>query len=81
MAKVVFTSIQQQYTNGTRETEVAARSYRALVLELRERFPELSGEMIAKHALAIDGVIIQTPLLEQFGEKSELVFVTRIAGG
>jgi hypothetical protein len=31
--------------------------------------------------LAIDGAIIQTPLLEQFGQNSELVFVTRIAGG
>lgn len=81
MAKVMFTSDLQRYTGGTREVEVAANSYQQLVIELQQRFPALTGTVIGKYGLAIDGAIVQTPLLERFGDASELVFVTRIAGG
>jgi hypothetical protein len=81
LAKVIFTSELQRFTDGAREVEVAASSYRQLVLELQQRFPGLTDVIIGKYGMAIDGAIIQTPLLERFGKDSELVFVTRIAGG
>ncbi|MFT5335617.1 MAG: hypothetical protein ACI9GB_003536, partial [Halioglobus sp.] len=31
--------------------------------------------------IAIDGVMIHSPLLETFGPNSELVFIPKIAGG
>jgi hypothetical protein len=81
VAKVIFTSDLQRFTGGVREAEVAAGSYQQLVAELQQRFPGLTDVVIGKYGLAIDGAIIQTPLLERFGHDSELVFVTRIAGG
>lgn len=81
MAKVVFSSDLQRYTEGAGEVEVAAANYRELVAELDRRFPALDREIIGKHAVAIDGVVIQTPLLETFNKDSELVFVARIGGG
>ena len=41
----------------------------------------LIGGTLEKMAVAIDGMIIHEPLLQRFGEDSELVFVPRIAGG
>ena len=81
MAKVIFSSELQRHTDGTREFEVAAGNYRHLVNELRQHFPALTEAMFEKHAIAIDGRLIQTPLLETFNSDSELVFVARIAGG
>jgi molybdopterin converting factor small subunit len=81
LAKVIFPSNLQQYTLGTKEVEVAAGNYQDLVLELHQRFPTLTKEIIEKQALAINGVMIQTPLLESFDQDSELLFVARIAGG
>lgn len=82
MARVVFFSSDiQRYTDGAKEADVSARNYRDLVAELCRRFPGLSEELVRKYALAIDGAIIQTPLLETIKEDSELVFIPRIAGG
>ena len=64
MARVVFPTCLQRYTDGAREVEVSAGSYRELVRELCRRFPELTEEAIGKQALAIDGMTIQTPLLD-----------------
>ena len=52
---------------------MSAGSYRELVRELCRRFPELTEEAIGTQALAIDGMIIQTPLLETFDAHSELM--------
>jgi molybdopterin converting factor small subunit len=81
LAKVIFPSNLRQYTNGTKEVTVAAGNYQDLVVELHQRFPALTRAVIEKHALAINGVMIQTPLLESFDQDSELLFVARIAGG
>ena len=81
MAKVIFPSNLQQYTHGIKEVAVAAGKYQDLVAELHQRFPALTRDIIEKHALAINGVLIQTPLLESFDPDSELLFVARIAGG
>ena len=81
MAKVVFSPEMQRYTEGAREAEVSARKYQDLVTELSQRFPALPEELIRKQGIAIDGAIIQMPLLETFSEDSELVFLAKIYGG
>lgn len=81
MANVIFTSDLQRHTGGERKVCVTANNYQQLLTELRDRFPGLTADLIGKYGLAIDGAIIQTPLLETFGDDSELAFVTRIAGG
>jgi hypothetical protein len=81
MARVIFSSALQRFTNGTKEIEVFARRYQDLVPELHQHFPALTADIIGKHSLAIDGLIIHTPLLETFNPDSELVLIPRIAGG
>ena len=81
MAKVIFPTDMQRYTNGTAVAEVSADRYSDLVIELCRQFPRLTEETIRNQALAIDGMIIQDPLLESFRPDSELVFFARIAGG
>lgn len=81
MANVFFATDLQQYTGGVKNVAVSSCDYRSLVNELSERFPSLTAEIIQKYSLAIDGAIIQVPLLETFKPDSELVFIARIAGG
>lgn len=81
MARVVFTSDLQRYTDGAREVETAAGNYRELVDKLRQRFPALTDAVLAKYTVAIDGMVIQMPLLEKINADSEVVFVARITGG
>lgn len=80
MATVTFPSNLRRLTGETRVL-VAAGAYRDLIAELCERFPDLSEEVLRKQAIAIDGRVVQEPLLETFRADSELVFVTKIAGG
>lgn len=81
MANVFFATDLQQFTGGIKNVEVESRDYRSLVKELCQQFPSLSLDTIKKYSLAIDGAIIQVPMLETFKADSELVFVARIAGG
>jgi hypothetical protein len=81
VARVIFTSDLQRLTDGAREVEIAATNYRELAGKLRQRFPALTDAVLAKYAVAIDGMLIQMPLLEPINSTSELVFVTKIAGG
>lgn len=81
MARVVFNSDLRRYTNGEREVEIDAGNYRELTGKLCQRFPALTDAVLAKYTVAIDGVIIQMPLLEKISGDSEVVFVARIAGG
>ncbi|MBT4521469.1 MAG: MoaD/ThiS family protein [Halieaceae bacterium] len=81
MASVVFASDMRQHTGGCGQTRVNATGYRAALRELSEAFPQLSDAVFEKYSIAIDGVIILSPLLETFEPDSELVFIPRIAGG
>ena len=81
MAKVTLSADLQAATGGAAEVQVSAVTYRDMVAELCERFPALTEETIRKQAIAIDGMIIHSPLLESFHKDSELVFVAKIAGG
>ena len=81
MATVVFSSDLQRHTGGVTRAEVTARDVRALYAKLCRMFPALSAEMLEKYSLAMDGALVAKPLLETFGEHSELVFVARIGAG
>ncbi len=71
----------QRLVDGAREAEVEASTFPALVTELCSRYPRLDERTVRKQSLAIDGMLIHTPMLERFREDAHLVFVTRIAGG
>jgi molybdopterin converting factor small subunit len=81
MATVVFNSDLRRYTGDVREVEIVAGTYQELTVKLSAQFPALTDAVLAKYTVAIDGLIIQMPLLEKISSDSEVVFVARIAGG
>ncbi len=81
MAKVFFPDHLMQHTAGTRELELDASSFRDLVAQLERRFPGISGVLLGKVAVAIDGDIIHDPFLDPIGPNSEVYFLHRIEGG
>jgi molybdopterin converting factor small subunit len=82
MPKVVISgSACQRFTGGKTELEVAATSFRRLVLELEERFPGLGRQVEETMAIAIDGEIFQDTYTARFGPESEVVLIPKIAGG
>jgi molybdopterin converting factor small subunit len=70
-----------RFTGGQTQLEVAATTFRRLVLELEERFPGLGRQVEEGMAIAIDGVIYQDAYGAQFGPDSEIVLIPKIAGG
>jgi len=81
MAKVFFPDHLTRFTQGTRELDVVAASFRELVAELDVRFPGLAEQLLGKVAVAIDGDIVHDPFLEPIGRDSEVYFLHRIEGG
>ncbi len=81
MVKVVFGPGMRDRLGGLEETGIEATSYRGAVRELREQFPQLTDDLFEKCSVAIDGVLIQSPLLETFEPDSELLFIPKIVGG
>ena len=80
MATVIFASDLQAYT-GEEHLQSTARVYRDLASELLARYPLLSDQELGKWAVAIDGVIIADPFLDEIAEDSEVYFMHKIAGG
>ena len=66
---------------GKTELEVAATTFRRLVLELEERFPGLGKQVEESMAVAIDGEIFQDAYSAKFGPDSEIVLIPKIGGG
>jgi hypothetical protein len=81
VAHIVLLAEQRRHTGGVAELDLPARNYREAVTALLARFPGLAEQDLARCAVAIDGEIVQRPLLEPLGEHSELVFVPRIGAG
>jgi molybdopterin converting factor small subunit len=78
---VVFSSGLQKHTGGLERIDVQAADVRALIAALDARFPGI-GQVLSKGmAVAIDGEIIQEPLLEAVPEHSEVHFLPSISGG
>ena len=82
MPKVVITgSAGQRFTGGQTELEVAATTFRRLVLELESRFPGLGKQVEEGMAVAIDGEIFQDAYLAPLNPDSEIYLIPKIGGG
>ena len=81
MARVFFPEHLTQYTNGTRELDTNASSFRELLAVLERTFPGIEARIVGKVAVAIDGDIIHDPFLDPIGPQSEVYFLHRIEGG
>jgi molybdopterin converting factor small subunit len=82
MPKVVFSgSACQRFTGGKTELEVAATTFRRLVLELDARFPGLGKQVEDSMAVAIDGEIFQDAYSAPLLPDSEIVLIPKIGGG
>ena len=80
MAIVCFSGELLPFT-GEERTETKAAAFRDIVAELVQRYDRLDEEKLMGMAIAIDGVIVHTPLLEVIDADSELHFLHRISGG
>ena len=82
MPKVVITGdAGRRFTGGRTELEVAATTFRRLVLELDQRFPGLGRQVEEGMAVAIDGEIFQDAYAAQLRPDSEIVLIPKIGGG
>ena len=82
MPKVVISgSSCQRFTGGRTELEVAATTFRRLVLELDERFPGLGKQVEDSMAVAIDGEIFQDAYSAVLKPDSEICLIPKIGGG
>ena len=82
MPKVVISGTScQRFTGGERELEVAATTFRRLVLELEQRYPGLGKQVEESMAVAIDGEIFQDAYLAPFNPDSEIYLIPKIGGG
>ena len=81
MASVLVPDHLASVTNGVRELEVIAASYRELVEKLDELFPGAADAILGKVAVAIDGDIVHDPFLDPLEPNSEVCFLHRIEGG
>ena len=81
MARVVLTSALAPYTGGVLELELDVANVRQLFQALEERYPELREHLEAGVAVAIDNEIYQDALLQPIAGESEVILITKIAGG
>jgi sulfur-carrier protein len=82
MPKVVISGTAcQRFTGGTTEFEVAATTFRRLVLELDQRFPGLGKQVEDSMAVAIDGEIYQDAYSAALKPGSEIYLIPKIGGG
>ncbi len=81
MATVFFCAALRPYTGGVEEATIAATNVRELYAALESRFPGIGQRVESGMAVAIDGEIIQEPLLEEIAPESEVHFLPSISGG
>lgn len=81
MVQVLFAPDMRIASGGIESAEIEADNYRQAVRELKRLYPGLTDEVFEKCSVAIDGLMITSPLLEALEPDSELVFVPRITGG
>jgi molybdopterin converting factor small subunit len=81
VARVVFSSVLAPYTDGTQELELDVANVRQLFQALGERYPQLRDLLEGGVAVAIDDEIYQDALLQPIARDSEVILITKIAGG
>jgi len=81
LARIALSSALAPYTGGVLELELEVANVRQLFQALGARFPELREHLEAGIAVAIDNEIYQDALLQPIPRDSEVVLITKIAGG
>ncbi len=81
MARITLSSSLAPFTDGVLELELEVANVRQLFQALGERYPELRAQLEAGLAVAIDGEIYQDALLQPISRDSEVILITKIAGG
>ncbi len=81
MARVVLSSAFAPYTDGVIEFVIEAANVRQLFQALAERYPELRPHLETGIAVAIDDEIYQDALLQPIARDSEVILISKIAGG
>jgi molybdopterin converting factor small subunit len=81
VARIVLSGTYAPYTGGVLELELAVGNVRQLFQALGERYPELRPHLEAGIAVAIDNEIYQDALLQPIAPDSEVILITKIAGG
>ncbi len=81
MAIVTLPSALSSQTEGAGPVEIDARTMRQLYEALDARWPGVGTRLREESAVAIDGEIIQEPLLERLDPESEVHFLPPLAGG
>ncbi len=80
MADVTFSSGLRRHTGGEEKVHIEAATVRDLIKALGARYPELR-EPLGSMAVAIDGEIVNDPLLEPLSPNSDVHFLPPIGGG
>ena len=80
MADVTFSTGLRRFTDDEEKVHIEAATVRELIKALGVRYPELR-EPLKSMAVAIDGEIVNDPLLEPLSPNSEIHFLPPIGGG
>ena len=81
MARVILTGSLRSLAGDESEIEIDAASVRELLRALEPRLPGIGKQVEDGLSIAIDGEIIQDPLLESIGPDSEIHFLPPVSGG
>jgi len=81
VARVVLTGSLKALADNVSEIEIDARNVRELLRALERHVPGISKRVDDGLSIAIDGDIIQDPLLEPIAPDSEIHFLPPIQGG
>lgn len=81
MARIRLSSSLAPYTEGVLELELDVANVRQLFAALGERYPELRAHLEGGIAVAIDDEIYQDALLQPINRDSDVILITKIAGG
>lgn len=77
----VFLSGELSALAGVQEVEIVADDIRSLQRALENGYPALRGKLSKGLAIAVDGEIVNSPLLEKLGPDSEVHFIPAIEAG
>jgi molybdopterin converting factor small subunit len=78
---VVLTGSLREIAGSDAEIEIDASNVRDLLRELETHVPGISQKVEDGLSIALDGDIIQDPMLEPIGPNTEVHFLPPIRGG
>jgi len=81
VARVILTGSLRSLAGDESEIEIDAANVRELLRALEPRLPGIGKQVEDGLSIAIDGDIVQDPLLEPIGPDSEIVFLPPVRGG